>query len=159
MAKKGTRKVELDGEVIYVPAEEAELCKLIDVGLQMQGAKDVLELELQEVKEQLAVIATAKRAERTSLTLQTPIGQRARIEWHREQRVDPNRAEQLLPKLAGLASMVFVRKVTYGLAKEFQTFMRLPQNAAVEELKTEIAKSIEVHEKKPAVKLIPVEES
>lgn len=161
MAKKGTKKVELDGEIVYLPAEDAEIVQLIERGLTLQDRKERAEDELADIKARLVELAEPKRNARATVVLEDPAGRRARVEWHREHAVDATRAELLTAKLeqcGAEAEMVFVRKVSYGLAKNYQQFMRMPSSALLEELKAEIAKAIEVRERKPAVKLIDVAE-
>jgi len=152
MPKAGTRKVEVCGEIKWLPEEEARLTELLREGCLIQARLEADKAKLDGIREKLAEIAEAKRGTRATLHLTSPEGISATVTWSRETTVEGAHAEALRKELGESWGEVFATKLSYTLAKGYKAFMRDPQGD-LEKHKKAIAASINVIERKPSVKL------
>lgn len=151
MPKKGTKKVAVHGEEVFLPAEQAEIEELVKAGLRFTADIVLRQQELDEIKGKLATIATRKRGVRSTVRMLASEGL-AIVTWAKESSVDEDRAEALREVLGAEWGHVFTTKTKYSLARGYKDWMN-KAGASLDKVKARIAEAIHIAEKKPSVKL------
>lgn len=156
MPAPGTRRVEIDGQKQYLPAEEAELEELLNSGCALQDQLAVQEKRLKAIRQRLCEIAEQRRGDAATVKLEALSGAQAVVTWARQIEVDPARAERLKDRLGPAWGQLFNTRTTYTMSRGYKQWMRKQQPADLERAKKEIGAAFQVNEKAPGCKLIPV---
>ncbi|HLY94421.1 MAG TPA: hypothetical protein VKP14_06210 [Gaiellaceae bacterium] len=155
MPAPGTKRIEIDGRNVHLPADEVELENLIETGLELEAEKQEIEESLKRVRERVVAIAEKKRGERKSVTLVAPTAGAARVVFGTETRIDEERARGLERELPpGVFFAVFSKTTRFSMKRGYQGFMRTPQAPDLEKLKTKIGAALEFKPKNPSVKFL-----
>jgi len=155
MPKAGTKKLEIDGKSVYLPADEAEMHRLITDGCKLQQRIDHDAAQLKLIKGRLAELAEARRGARATVSLRGLDGRKVVISWRKDTRVDPVRAEQLREVLGHLWPKLFSMRTSYAMAKGYRKFMQLPQGPA-DKHKAAVGAAFEVTERAPSCRFFDV---
>jgi hypothetical protein len=156
MPAPGTRRTEVDGREVFLPAETVELKELNEKGLAIQEQIEVLKLELAPVKERVVELAKKARGNRNSVSLAPlgPLGPNAKIRWSGKWSVDNAKVQKLKedPETSAVVESVFATVTSYKPRAGFGKFVSLPQPAELEKLKPRFAACLEYKPHAPAVK-------
>lgn len=148
------KKVQVGGKKHFVPAEDAEIEKLLQRGLLLKARADLTKKELEDVQDRLIEIAKARREGTTTVTLEG-ISAQALVTF-RESFVVKNEIEDIKVPLGPLFERFFEKKTEYKTTSDFKKFMESGHALGIEEpaeVKKNIMKYVTVKETKPNVKL------
>ena len=159
MPAAGTKKIEIDGEVLYLPAEDVEVTTLARELKALEDQKETVDRNVRRIQDRLIEIGTKHRAadmNRRKIRLVTATGDYVDFEWKTENEVNPDIAGVLREKLkeAGREALfgdLFSTRITYKLSRRWNAFATTEQVAAVEALKPDILKAIHVKERRPSI--------
>lgn len=148
MPEAGTRKIVINGEESYLPAEEVALAELVRQGCALKARICADTNELHRIKNALAHIATGLReAGSQTVHLRAVTGQSATVRFERCYLVDGEGAEKLRKLLGGSWSEVFSRRVTYAMARSAHAWLQQQSQA----IRKAVGETYAVKAKKPAV--------
>lgn len=148
------KKVQVSGKRHFVPAEDAEIEKLLQRGLLLKARADLTKKELEETQDRLIEIAKARREGTTTVTLEGISAQALVI--FRESFVVKNEVEDIKVPLGPLFERFFEKKTEYKTTSDFKKFMESGHALGIKdpaEVKKNIMKYVTVKETKPNVKL------
>jgi len=151
---KEIKKVQVGGKKHFVPAEDAEIEKLLQRGVALKEKADVIKKELETVQDRLIEIARARREGTTTVTLEG-ISSQALVTF-RESFVVKNEIEAIKVPLGPLFARFFERKTEFKTTAEFKKFMESGHALGIEDpeaIKKNIMKYVTVKETKPNVKM------
>ncbi len=151
---KEIKKVQVGGKKHFVPAEDAEIEKLLQRGLALKAKADEVKKELDGVQDRLIEIARARREGTTTVTLES-ISRQALITF-RESFVVKNEIEDIRVPLGPLFDRFFEKKAEFKTTAEFKKFMESGHALGIEDpatVKRNILKYVTVKETKPNVKM------
>lgn len=151
----GTKRIEIDGQQTFLPAEEVELEKLISAGLAAQERKALADAELKAVKAQLVEIAKRRLFGRKSVTLTAPTAGAAQVTFGTEPVMNTERVIQLEQELApSVFQKLFAKVVSYSPVRGLKQFLDQPQSREQDKLKAAILAAVDWRSKTPSVKLL-----
>lgn len=151
---KQIKKVQVAGKKHFVPAEDAEIEKLLQRGLALKERADDIKKELETVQDRLIEIAKARREGTTTVTLES-ISSQALVTF-RESFVVKNEIEDIKVPLGPLFGRFFEKKTEFKTTAEFKKFMESGHALGIEDpeaVKKNIMKYVTVKETKPNVKM------
>lgn len=151
---KEIKKVQVDGKKHFVPAEDAEIEKLLQRGLALKAKADEVKKELEVVQDRLIEIARARREGTTTVTLES-ISSQALVTF-RESFVVKNEIEDIKVPLGPLFDRFFEKKTEFKTTADFKKFMESGHALGIEDpeaVKQNILKYVTVKETKPNVKM------
>jgi hypothetical protein len=151
---KEIKKVQVGGKKHFVPAEDAEIEKLLQRGLTLKEKADDIKKELEAVQDRLIEIAKARREGTTTVTLEG-ISSQALVTF-RESFVVKNEIEDIKVPLGPLFARFFEKKMEFKTTAEFKKFMESGHALGIEDpeaVKKNIMKYVTVKETKPNVKM------
>ena len=151
---KQIKKVQVGGKKHFVPAEDAEIEKLLQRGLALKEKVDDIKKELEAVQDRLIEIAKARREGTTTVTLES-ISSQALVTF-RESFVVKSEIEDIKVPLGPLFTRFFEKKTEFKTTAEFKKFMESGHALGIEDpeaVKKNIMKYVTVKETKPNVKM------
>lgn len=151
---KEIKKVQVGGKKHFVPAEDAEIEKLLQRGLALKEKADNIKKELEAVQDRLIEIARARREGTTTVTLEG-ISSQALVTF-RESFVVKNEIEDIKVPLGHLFARFFEKKTEFKTTAEFKKFMESGHALGIDDpeaVKKNIMKYVTVKETKPNVKM------
>jgi hypothetical protein len=151
---KDIKKVQVGGKKHFVPAEDAEIEKLLQRGLALKAKADEVKRELDGVQDRLIEIARARREGTTTITLESITSQA--LVTFRESFVVKNEIEDIRVPLGPLFGRFFEKKTEFKTTADFKKFMESGHALGIndpEEVKKNIQKYVTVKETKPSVKM------
>ena len=151
---KEVKRIQVDGKKHLVLAEDAEIQKLLQRGLSLNGKIKDLEDELGVIQDRIIEIARDRREGTTTVT---PDGVTAMATvTFRESYTVKNEIEDIKIPLGPLFERFFEKKVEYKATSDFKKFMESDHAMGVEspeKVKTDILKYVSVKETKPYLKM------
>ncbi|SHI15827.1 hypothetical protein [Desulfofustis glycolicus] len=153
-AVKGVKRVQVDGKKYFMPAEDADIEKLIQKGLRLKSKLDTVKSDLEEVENRLIEIARARREGTTTVTL-SGVSAESIVTFRESFAVSPDIVNIALP-LGPLFDRFFKKDVAYKGTADFKKFMESGHALGLEnaeETKKAILDYITVKETKPNVKI------
>jgi len=164
MPKAGTKRVVVNGEERWVPAEEADLFEVVSRALVLIQLVKTSQAELRKLKGRVEVIS----AERGQRTLKTITGQVARVSPTRSVSVSGEAVEELSKQIALAVAdedealehldQLFTAKqvVTWSVAKTHKDWLDRLQPKPLEALKEQVKACVTV---KPGATRVDFEEA
>lgn len=151
MPEAGTKRVVVAGEPTYLPADQAEVIQLLRDGCILQTQVKHLAEQLDAIKTRLADIAKRRidDADTRTITLVSPNGELARVQFSQSYRVSGVSAEALRGELGDEWEDVFNRRVSYGLSRKAQAWLK----RAPARLAKVVRASFKTVNRKPTVEL------
>jgi hypothetical protein len=154
MPKAGTKKVTIDGEIRFLPEEEARLEVIVRRGNELQALIDRYDEEIAALRDEVVEIAERHRGARQSVRLHAPTTGVASVTWSQDVKVDATRALDLREPLGRrLWAALFQEKVEVRLAKGYQDVIRTAEPDVKPHVEA-IAACVEVRARKPSVKFL-----
>jgi hypothetical protein len=151
------KKVQVDGEKYKLPAEEAEIQKLIKRGLSLDGRIRELSGELEGIKKRLTEIGENRRDGQTTVKLEAVGGAGCKITF-RESLETGDGVELLKKDLGDLWGRFFDRKETFKATKELKRFLEGETSYGIDDpdpVKERIWEHVQRKTIKANVKLMP----
>jgi len=151
---KEVKRIQVDGKKHLVLAEDAEIQKLLQRGLSLNGKIKDLEDELGVIQDRIIEIARDRREGTTTVTLDG-VTAMATVTF-RESYTVKNEIEDIKIPLGPLFERFFEKKVEYKATSDFKKFMESDHAMGVEspeKVKTDILKYVSVKETKPYLKM------
>lgn len=153
---QGIKRVQVDGKKHLMPAEDADIEKLIQKGLRLKSKVDAVQGELDAVQSRLIEIAQARREGSTTVALQG-VSAKAVVTF-RESFSVSKEVEDIAVPLGPLFARFFIKSTTYKTTSDFKKFMQSGHALGIQdpdEVKAAIEKYVAVKETKPNVKIDP----
>jgi len=155
MPAAGTKKIEIDGQVKFLPAEDVEFARLVAKGYALDRALQSLKADLAAVKLQLVELLEPHRGARRSLRQQGPQGWGVHVKWESETSVDPDAAEKAQVVIAEadaeVAAGLFTRVISWKLGPGWNAFVKGEQKPTIEKLKPLAIAAVRSQPQKPRV--------
>ncbi|HLA00753.1 MAG TPA: hypothetical protein VJZ24_03840 [Thermodesulfovibrionales bacterium] len=151
---KEIKKVQVGGKKHFMPAEDAEIEKLLQRGLSLKEKVDGIKREMESIQNRLIDIAKVRREGTTTVTLEGVTAHA--IVTFRESYVVKNEVEDIKVSLGPLFERFFERKIEYKTTLDFKKFMESGHALGLEdpvEIKKNIMKYVSTKETKPNVKM------
>nr|WP_320010585.1 hypothetical protein [uncultured Desulfobulbus sp.] len=155
-AVKQIKRVQVEGKQYLMPAEDADVEKLIQKGLRLKSKVDALQGELESVQARLVEIAQARREGTTTVSLQG-VSAKAVITFRESFSVSKD-IEDISVPLGPLFGRFFAKSASYKTTGDFKKFMQSEHALGIQnadEVKATIEKYVTVKETKPNVKIAP----
>lgn len=151
---KEIKKVQVEGKKYLMPAEDADIEKLIQKAIKLKDKVDATQDELDTVNDKLIEIALSRREGTTTVTLQAVTGKA--VVTFRESFSVSNEVEDIAAPLGPLFKRFFTKSTTYKTTSDFKKFMQSVHALGIQDaaaVKESILKYISVKETKPNVKI------
>lgn len=151
---KEIKKVQVAGKKHFVPAEDAEIEKLLQRGLALKQKADTTKEELETIQDRLIEIARTRREGTTTVTLEG-ISVKALVTF-RESFVVGDDIENIKVPLGPLFVRFFTKKTEFKTTADFKKFLESDHALGLpdpEGIKKAIQKYVTVKETKPNVKM------
>lgn len=151
---KEIKKVQVGGKKYLMPAEDADIEKLIQKNLRLKAKLEALQNEIESVQTSLIEIARARREGTTTVTLQG-VSAKAVVTFRESFSVGSD-IEDIAVPLGPLFERFFLKSSSYKTTSDFKKFMQSGHALGIQnqdEVKREILKYISVKETKPNVKI------
>jgi hypothetical protein len=151
---KEIKRVQVAGRKYFVPAEDAEIEKLIKRGLSLKAKMDTTKRELEVIHDRLIEIAQARREGTTTVTL-AGISAQAMVTF-RESFVVSDKIEDIAVPLGPLFARFFDKKTEFKATADFKKFMESGHALGLKDtdgIKEAIRKYVSVKETKPNIKM------
>lgn len=151
---KEIKKIQVEGKKHFVPAEDAEIEKLLRRGLSLKKKASKIKKEIDATQARLIEIARSRREGTTTVTLEG-ISTQALVTF-RESYVVKNDIENIKVPLGPLFERFFDKKIEYKVTADFKKFMESDHALGIEnpgEVKKNIMEHITLKETKPNVKM------
>ena len=152
------KRVQVDGKKYLMPAEDADIEKLIQKNMSLKSKVNALQEELETVQARLIEIAQSRREGTTTVTLQG-VSAKAIVTF-RESFSVGNEVEEIATPLGPLFERFFTRTTSFKTTSDFKKFMQSGHALGIQdpaEVKAAIEKYVSVKETKPNVKIEPEE--
>lgn len=158
MPEAGTKKIDIGGEAVFVPADDAELHVLLSEACDVESTMKLYATRLKELKEQLVAIATKRRSKSATVHLVGPAGHKATVSWTSKTHVDTLAADDLESRLTKEEfAAVFVKE--YGYRLTAKTVRNPALFALPRSLAARVLDAIYTVESNPGCKLTPPKEA
>lgn len=151
---KKIKRVQVAGKKHFMPAEDAEIEKLLRRGMSSKAKMDTAKRELEMVQGRLIEIAQARREGTTTVTL-AGISASAMITF-RESFVVRDDIEDIAVPLGPLFTRFFAKETEFKTTADFKKFMESDHALGIDDpdqVKVTIRKYVSVKETKPNVKI------
>ena len=146
-----TREIRLNGKKYVLTLEEIHKINLIRKGLALQKKMEPLKKTLDELKSELAGMATAIRGAKRMIRLDGIICE-AEVTWNQEISINPEMVPELKTKLGKKFDQFLEAKTDYKLTKEYNLLTKA-QGSKSKELLNSIASALKVKTNGPYTKL------
>lgn len=151
---KEIKKIQVDGKKHFLPAEDAEIEKLLQRGLSLKDKTANIKKELEAIEKRIIEIAKARREASTTVTLEG-VSATALITF-RESYVVADEIENIRVPLGPLFDKFFEKETGYKPTADFKKFMESGHALGIgnpEEVKKNILKYVTLKKTKPNVKM------
>lgn len=153
---KEIKRVQVEGKKHLMPAEDADIEKLIQKGLRLKSKMETLQDELDTVQARLIEVAQDRREGTTTVTLQG-VSAKAVVTFRESFSVSKD-IEDIAVPLGPLFERFFVKSASYKTTPDFKKFMQSGHALGIQnadEVKAAISRYVSVKETKPNVKIDP----
>ncbi|MGD9948509.1 MAG: hypothetical protein AB7U29_08535 [Desulfobulbus sp.] len=155
-AVRQIKRVQVEGKQYLMPAEDADIEKLIQKGLRLKSKVDAMQGELDSVHARLIEIAHARREGTTTVSLQG-VSAKAVVTFRESFSVGKG-IEDIAVPLGPLFKRFFSKSTSYKTTADFKKFMQSGHALGIQnadEVKATMEKYVTVKETKPNVKIDP----
>ncbi len=153
MPAPGTKKIEIDGQVYYLPADNVALDQLIADGVTAQRDYEDAKGRLEVIREKVIALAEEHKGPTATVHLQAPKSGLATVTFSTATKVDDTAVAAMEPEVPKVVfDKIFEASRSFKLRRGAQQWLKIPQAADLERVKARVAATIRVVPKGTTVK-------